>query len=424
VRRPGAPWLFALWMAVSAAVAVASGLVLGILAALETGYGLDRWTQTVQAHGRLQLWGFAGVFIVTLAFEFLHRMNARPPYPAWLRVASPAALAFGALFQAAAQVWFEHFRVLGPLGGGLMVFGAVAFAVAAARTRPPHSLRLDPQPWFFWLGGAWLAAAAVLALAASLEWDGGVALPVESHALSEVFLRGFVLQVILAVAPRALAGHVGLPRLSARRQVTLLVAVNLTTLAWLAAQDVWVLPGIAWLARAADAMLAIAMLAVTWWLRIFSGLPARWRGERYEWAIPLAWVGAVVYAATMLIVRVSPAGDDLTLYQEGALRHIFLLGFMLPLMVAMAHIVLARFGAGFIPHENLLTAAFALLALAWPLRVLPALGTEAPGEAGQVLMALAGVLTMVALGLTAFVSARTAMLTWRSVLQILAAAPS
>jgi hypothetical protein len=61
-----------------------------------------------------------------------------------------------------------------------------------------------------------------------------------------------------------------------------------------------------------------------------------------------------------VLVRLAPAGDELNLYQEGAIRHIFLLGFVLPLMLAMAHIVLARFGAGYIPWQNLLTAGFLL----------------------------------------------------------------
>ncbi len=423
VRRPGLPWAFAMWMAGSAALAGRAGLVLGILAALETGYGLDRWTQSVQAHGRLQLWAFAGVFIVAVAFEFVVRMNGRPQFSPWLRMAVPGGLAFGALLQAAGQVWHDSVQYLGPAGGVVMVGASAAFAVAVARARPPHSLRLDPQPWFIWLSGAWLVIASAMALAASLNWEEGTSLPVESHTVAEVFLRGFVLQVILAIAPRALGGHMGLRPIDARKQIVLLVIVNVGTVAWIAGQDVWVLPGAFLLVRVADIALGAGLLLLTYWLRIFSNLERRYRGERYEWAIPIAWLGAVIYAATLVLVRVAPAGNDLNLYQEGAIRHIFLLGFMLPLMVAMAHIVLARFGAGYIPSANLLTAGFVLLVVAWPLRVLPALVGDTPGEAAQGLMALAGVLTMAALVLTATVCVRTAVITGRPVQQILRAMP-
>jgi len=75
----------------------------------------------------------------------------------------------------------------------------------------------------------------------------------------------------------------------------------------------------------------------------------------------------------------------------------------------MAHIVLERFAVGRIPSINALTAAFVVSMIAWPLRVLPALAESSPGSAGQGLMGLAGLLTMMSLGLTAFVCTRTAM---------------
>jgi hypothetical protein len=140
--------------------------------------------------------------------------------------------------------------------------------------------------------------------------------------------------------------------------------------------------------------------------------------------VPLVWFGVVLYAVALLALGLAPGREGISLYQEGAVRHIFVLGFMLPLMVAMAHIVLARFGTGAVPNENLLTAAFILLVVAWPLRVLPALPSEAPGEGAQGLMAAAGILTIAALAMTAFVSARTAVLTGRPVQQILRAFPN
>lgn len=406
VRAPQLPWLFAAWMAASAFTAVAAGLVLGILAATQDGYGASHWTEAVQAHGRLQLFGFAAVFIVTLSFEFLARMNGRPMFPVAVRAGIPGGLLAGSLVMAAAQVWHTGLEFLGPVGGAVLVAASALFAWEVCRVRPPHSLKLDPQPWFFWLSSAWLFVAAVLTFVLALRWEGGVSLPVESHAVAEVFLRGFVLQVILAVAPRATAGHLGLRPLTARQQIILLALINAGVAAWLAGQDAGPLPGVSALVRAGNLAIGSALLALTRWLGILDA--RRPRRERYEWLLPVSWFGAVVYGLAIAAVGLART-TDLSLYQEGAIRHIFLLGFMLPLMIGMAHIVLERFAVGRIPSVNALTAAFVLSMVAWPLRVLPALVESSPGPAGQGLMGLAGMLTMASLGLTAFVCVRTAL---------------
>lgn len=406
VRPPQFPWLFAAWMAASALTAVLAGLVLGILAATQDGYGATHWTEAVQAHGRLQLWGFAGVFIVTLSFEFLVRMNGRPMFPVRVRAGVPGGLLAGSLLMAAGQVWHSNLELLGPLGAAVLVTAAGTYAWQVCRVRPPHSLKLDPQPWFFWLSSVWLLLAAALSFALALRWEAGVSLPLESHAVAEAFLRGFVLQVILAVAPRAMAGHLGLRRLTARQQVVQLALVNGGTLAWLAGQDVGILPGIELLVRAGDVALGASLLTLTWWLGVLDA--RRPRHQRYEWLLPMSWIAAVAYGFAMLAVGLVPS-LDLDLYQEGAIRHLFLLGFMLPLMIGMAHIVLERFAVGRIPSINALTAAFVVSMVAWPLRVLPALTESSPGSVAQGLMGVAGLLTMLSLGLTAFVCARTAL---------------
>ena len=406
-------------MATAALTAVIAGLVLGILAALETGYGSDRWSQTVQAHGRIQLFGFAGVFISALVFEFIIRMNGRRPFPWTVRLGVAAALGGGSLLQAAGTLWYDEVGWLAPIGGVLMAAGAIVFMVAVVRVKSPISLKLDPQPWFIWLGAAWLTVAALMSVASALNAVDGVGLPVETHAIAEVFVRGFVLQIIFAIGPRALRGHMGLPALTARKQLILLFTLNVSTLAWLLAQDVWVLPGSALVVRLADIGLAAGLLALTVWLRVFRNMRARFKGEPYEWQVPIAWLGLTIYAATLVIVRLADSPGNLNLYQEGAIRHILFLGFMVPLMVAMSHVVLARFGTGVVHGERLLTAAFIILVAAWPLRALPALGSDSPGDFGQGLMGLAGVATIVGLALVATVCLRTALAVSRPVQQVM-----
>lgn len=75
---PTTPWFFAAVMAVALALAATAGLGLGVAAALEVWIGQSNWTAAVQGHGRVQLFGFAAVFIGALTFEFIVRLNARP----------------------------------------------------------------------------------------------------------------------------------------------------------------------------------------------------------------------------------------------------------------------------------------------------------------------------------------------------------
>ncbi|MBA4181050.1 MAG: hypothetical protein C0506_10720 [Anaerolinea sp.] len=406
-----ARWLFAMWMAVGALVAVLAGLVLGILAALETSIGGERWTPSVQAHGRLQLFGFVATFVVALAMEFIPRLNQRPMFPARVRVAVPAMLGSGALLLSAAQVFEPEVGFLALPGGVVLGAGAVAFVAAATRARGPRPLRLDPQPLFIQAAAGWLAVAAALSLWAMAKSEAGVVPLEHSRAVVEVFLRGFVMLAIMGVGLRAFVGHLGLEPLSSRRQLVVLVALNGSLAAWLLAQGLGPLPEAELLWRAADVVLAGTLLMFTVWLGMLRRLTPRWppKGVRYELLIPVAWTGLVVYAVMLMAAAVVPGLDDLSLYQEGGIRHVYLLGFVVPLMVAMAHVVLARFGTGRVEWENALTTAFVLVWLAWPLRVVPALFDQASLDAGRWLFALAGVLAMAGLGLVAAVCLRTAL---------------
>jgi hypothetical protein len=405
-------------MGLSAVVAVGAGIVLGILAALETGLGAERWTQAVQAHGRLQLFGFVAVFVVALGFEFAMRLFQRPPFPAVVRAGVPAMLGLGALLQAAGQVWYDSVGFLALPGGLLSVAGAVTFAVVILRVPALRPFTVDPQPYFFRGATIWLAVAAVLGAWAVARAEDGVIDVVESHAVAEVFMRGFILNIVIAIALRAFPGHLNLYPPSARQQVGIFLAVNASVVLWLAAQGLGALPEATWLERVANLALAVPLLLLTVWFRVFSPLRNGFRGPRYEWLVPLAWCALVAYAALLALIALLPSGTDLNLYQDGAIRHTFLLGFMIPLMVAMAHIVLARFGVGVVPWENALTVAFFAAFIAWPLRVLPVATESAPGDVAQAVLATSGFVLIGALILVAAVSLRTAYLVRQRVARI------
>lgn len=410
---PRHPWLFAIWMAVGSLVAVFAGLVLGILAATEASIGESRWTQSVQGHGHLQLFGFVATFVVALGFEFLVRLNGRPPFAARFRLGVPASLAAGAVLLSAAQVWHESVGVLAYPGAAMLLGGATAFAILTWRIPLARPIRIDPQPYFMRAAAAWLAVSAALALWGAAEAESGV-VPLDiSAATIEVFLRGFVTLAIMGVGLRAFAGHLGLQPPAASRQLMIYAGLNASIVAWLLGAGPGELAERTWLLRIGDAGFAFALVAYATWFGILASLPRSRGGPRYALLIPLAWAGAMAYAALLLATAVAPGGHDLGIYEEGAIRHTFLLGFAIPLMVAMAHIVLARFALGYVPWENALTAAFYLLLGAWPLRTLPFLFEDTPSRPSRWLLGIAGVLAMAALFLVALVCARTAQLATR-----------
>jgi hypothetical protein len=409
----GSPWLFAFWMAAAAAVAVLAGLVLGILAATESSIGGTRWTPSVQAHGRLQLFGFVAPFVVALAFEFIPRLLGRAPFSARARLLVPAALVAGAALLAAGQLWDAEAGFLVWPGGALFLAGSLAFAFLVWRVPLRHPLAADPQPLFLRGAAAWLAVAAALTVWATARANAGVVELADSRTVVETFLRGFVMSMIIGIALRAFVGHLALVPLGARKQAVVLLLLNASLVVWLAGQGFGRLPSSAALSRLGDAGFGAGILLFTFWFGVLARLRRPSLNPRYVLLIPIAWAGGAVYAAWLVAAAIFAAPGDLSLYQEGAIRHTFLLGFMIPLMVAMAHVVLARFATGAVPWEPALTLAFVLLWIAWPLRIVPVITNRAPTPTGEALFAAAGLLAMAGLALVAIVAARTAVLVAR-----------
>ncbi len=406
---PPGLWVPAAAMAIALLIAALGGLTLGILAALEASVGRDRWPVAVQAHGELQLWGWFAVFIVTLLFEFIVRLNGRAPVPLRTRVLVLSLLGGGALVSATGRLVEGVAPVLVPAGASMMAAGALLLAVVVMRIRPAHPYRVDLHPLFFRAGAAWLLVAAVAALVASRKVVAGATSLEESHVVAEVFLRGFVMNVTFAVALRAFVGHLGLPPMPVERQRVLFGLVNGGIVVWAAGTGGFGLPGIEVLTAVGDLLFAAGMLWATWAFDIVRAA-RRWRrpAHRAQLLVPVTWLGLVAYAVLLAAQAVLLlAGDTrLTLFETGATRHLLALGFVAPLLLAMSHVVLERFLIGRLAGERWLTAAFVMLVVAWPLRVVPPLVDGGMGEAAQGLMGTAGMLTSAALLVAAAVTAQ------------------
>jgi hypothetical protein len=407
---PAAPWFFAAVMAVALTLTATAGLGLGIAAALETWIGQSNWTATVQGHGRVQLFGFAAMFIGALTFEFIVRLNARPAIALRPRLAVLALIGLSSLASAAAQLTQVESRGIHIAASAPGLLGALGFLAIVVRVRPARAWIEDLHPMFFRAAAVWLVAASALVVIGAWQTIDGVFPLTDSRAASEVMLRGFMLNTIFAVALRALPGHLGVAPVPWNRQLVAVLALNASLAVWIAGSGVADLRDVASLMRTADVLLAGTVLGFTVWSGVLTAFRLPGKGApRYQTLVPVAWLGLVVYVCFLVAFAFAGGVSERSLYQEGTVRHILMLGFMAPLMVAFAHIVLARFGTGSLPKENALTFAFILVIVAWPMRVAPGLFVDVPSDAGRMVIGMAGLLTATGLGLAAFVCATVAL---------------
>lgn len=403
VPRIPARWLFVATMAVGTAIAAGSGLPLGFAAATGTAFD-SRWTEAVQAHGRLQLEAWAVPILAALAFEFLPRLNQRPWLPAWPRLLTLGLLFSGALAQALAL--FARAQWLMLPGTGAFLAGALLFTVLVVHLRPREGPLRQPQAFYLPIASLWLLAAAAASVVSELRTEAQIVPLADSRLVVELLIRGFLLHGVVGIGLRAFPGHLDLPVVTRRFQVVIVLGLSCSTASWALGSDAVGLPGSESLRRLGDGGLAATILVATLAMhilrppRILRGLP------RYRLLVPLAWLGLVIYAWVLAAIAVRTDAATLTVYEQGAIRHVFLLGFLAPVIFAMAHIVLARFAVSRIPSEPLLTAAAILAWVAWPFRSLPMLWEAAPGAAGEWSMGIAGSLAILAFVLALAVFAR------------------
>lgn len=412
VPRRGA-WLPFAAMTASLLLAAAAGLLFGTLAATQTSIARDRWLPTVQAHADIQLWGWFAVFIVTLVFEFIVRLNRAPAIAPTPRAATFLLLGGGAAISATGRVLDPAMQPLVLSGAVLTALGAALFAVLVFRVPPARPYREDLHPLFFRLGAAWLMIAAIASTLAAARGAGGVAQQDDLAVAIETLLRGFVLNIVIAVGLRAFPGHLGIPPVAVTRQRVIGVLANGGLIVWLVGAGGLGRAGFDLVRHAGDLLFALSLAWATVVFPVFRAVvPGRTRPDRAQALVATAWLGLVVYAAVLTgqTALALARGEDPQVLAGGATRHIYMLGFVAPLLIAMGHVVMERFGTGRLRAANWLTTSFILLAIAWPLRVLPPLLGDGTGALAHSVMGTAGLLATVALVIAAGVSARNGWL--------------
>jgi hypothetical protein len=391
--------------------------LLPIARALEWDWG-TRWQELGQAHGQLQLMGFAGLFIAGMAFRLMPRFSGRPlAYP--LAVRSVVLLIGGGVGLRSLAPLLDNGVFHGSLvisGAVMLLGGSIAFAAVIMRTLVHPESKAEATSWFFVLGaGAFVVAGSLDVILTVRGINGGMRmLPLgENNSLVSIELYGFVLMFIGGIATRAVTTLVGRPRsqLAARIAAAALGtgAASHTGATLVSAID-GPSPNLDRMANVALLIIAMALLLIAWATRIFHPRANRVAAasQAQFWFVRAAFVWLVVSSLLLVWYASAALADGKTLdqFEADAVRHMLTIGVVMMMIVGMAMLVVPEFAGRRLqhPHERGVPwAMFIAINLAAALRVWPALeGIDWLSSGRYWPMAAAGVLATTAVAAFAF----------------------
>jgi len=383
-ERPKRPFeTYRLAIFTSLALALAGGLPLAVLVALGGGRDIGlgvRWAPLVQAHGHLQLVGFAGVFIVGLAYHVLPRFKNTELRLPGLAIASIGLLAGGVVLRTATQPWSDSGLV-----GALFVASAVIeltgalafFAVVVSTLRSTPRKNYDR---FLLAAVTWFAAASVMNLVVvSGVVSDGVTTVASSRGtpLLEMYIFGFITIFIFGVSVRVLPHFVSLRPPRVRFLTPALLLFNTALLArvgsgWLAAYSGWSNP--VWLQTAAVYGMGAAVLLFVFALNLHR---AAVRAEDsppaggHERLIRVAYVWLVIaFAIEAWYASKGLAGDFRPDFlEQGAARHALAVGFFTQMIFGVGARALPAFAGRSLYSPRLLGLTWVLINIAVIMRV-------------------------------------------------------
>lgn len=382
---------YQLFLATALLLALSGGFMLAVAlpvaAALEWNWGA-RWQELVQAHGQLQVLGFAGLFISGMAVRMMPRFSGRPlAYPLLARGVVP--LIGGGVALRALSPLVSADAVHGTfwiVAAALLLAGSISFAAVILRTLLHPASKAEATGWFFALGAAALAAAGTLNLVLTMRAvDDGVRLlpAAENNALLSIEISGFLLMFVGGVATRAVATLVGHPR---SQSIARLAAVALA--AGTAAHAGTILTAASRGASAnmdrvgnvALVVVALSLLLVVWATGIFHPRANRVAAASQDqfWFVraALAWLVVSALLLGWYAAGALTNSEPLDQFELDAVRHALTVGVVTMMILGMAMLVVPEFAGRRLlhPHERWLTRSM-LLALnaGVALRIWPAL---------------------------------------------------
>lgn len=416
------------WVVASCALGLGAGFLLAAILSVAQAFELPLgfwWPAVVQAHGHVQIFGWAGLLVLGVALHFLPRLRGAPlAYPGivpWLLLLLGGGLVLRVLSQpllalaAPGTFLWQALLACSGLAEFVGASGIVALFCLTLRRGPSLGRRPALQAFLpyalvgllcFWLALVLNAVEGVRLLLARQMFFSG---PIDA-TITQLGLYGFLIPIALGMAARVLPLYVGLRPLPARVLWSVFVGyvagllLSLLVL-WLDASIVLAeyLQGCAALLMG-SALLAFiifqGVLLSQRWTRLIipavqtrhGSLPARpypvaQGNDRaafgpYAWLIrgafgwlALAALTFCVDGAVQLIGGFAPIDDDVT-------RHATTVGFVALLIFGVGQRMLPGFAGSKLLSPHLVTATLWLGSAAALLRVFPVLVSPWVGDPG------------------------------------------
>ncbi len=418
---------------------VCGGFALATVLTLTQASGVTEgawWEATAQAHGHLQLYGWAGLFVLGVTLHFLPRLRGTPlshaQFIPWLLFIMASGLVLRAISQPLLAL--QHiiiWRVLLILSGGLE-FIALLGIVGLLLLTALHGPRARSRPAYWGVLPLLIGAFSALTIATTSNLfnsiqaasSAGLVLPTGDTLNTTLGLFGFLIPMALAMSARSLPMYAGLEAFPQRLlwPMTMLYLLGLllfclslaiTMFSALAAQ---LCGGLGLLAMGATTLLFIAVFLSM--MRKRGKLPQKVarlaptptqlaqsyrrqiRNEQANYGpfvalVASAYLWAILGSLLLLLDGVAQLAGLNMPFALDAIRHSFAIGFIALLICGIAPRMLPGFSGGHIASAGLVTATLWLGNAAALLRVgsillAPWLATLHSGSLDMLLFGLSG----------------------------------
>jgi hypothetical protein len=392
------------------------GFVLGIHVSVSRLLDIgnpDRTSDLIQAHGQVQLLGFAGLFIAGVSLRLMPRFaGARIAFPALLPLIL-WPIVTGLLLRALVLPWLsgDVFDAMLLAANVSVLLAAGCFLLVVCGTLMGDARRFEASSLAFFFGALQLFAVAVIATFSTIDVvkDGSDRIPfLADNALLHMTLFGFVVSFILGVALRAIPVMIGVERPGRSAYwlaVLLFVASAALGGSLLYLQYVDYVKTVVLASDVAFVALGLVVLSLMWQAGALRHMSNRLRpaSQPHLWLIRSAFVWMafagleLCYFGVSALIDGQLPGD----FHFDAVRHTLGAGVITMLICGMALMILPEFAADRLAanRQRALGLFMAVLInLATLLRVLPALaGTHWSFDDRNLSMAIAGSLAETAL---------------------------
>lgn len=336
------------------------------------------WRTNTQAHGVAQALGWAGLFVMGIAYHVVPRFRNTSMPVVWPQYLSLVLVIAGVALRFTGQSFHTSTStsdVLLGLSAGLLIAGTGIFVGLTGWTLRRGSAEHSQTEWWIWTGLVWLIASTAIHAWVVADMIGGDA-PVASSRLGQAFahasLVGFVTCFVIGVSLRTLTGFMSLRPQRTRYTWVSFAALNAGVAVYVFSvlarlDDLWLL----W----AAILELIGILTFVWALRLMEPR-AKSRPNiartylRHGWFVKAAYGWLTVWAVLQTIEKGGAVFDSDVLRSVVAspLLHVLGVGFVTMVILGMAGRMLPMFQGAFLPHHRFMDAAFVLLNLSVTLR--------------------------------------------------------